>query len=207
MTQMAEDRAPLAVEMRQIVKAWPGVVANDHVDFQVRQGEIHALYQNLGGERFTFKSRPAGIAALGRHYVGFGTAFLDVDNDGWEDLVIVNGHVLRRPLGSTLKQNSLLLRNVAGQGRRVFQDYSRRAGPYFAVPQVGRGLAVGDLNNDGWPDVVISNTNSPVVILRNEAGSGSAVRWLGVQLVGRGHRDVAGSTVILEGSSRRLPSP
>ena len=90
------------------------------------QGEVHALYQNLGGERFTYQSQAAGLGALGRHYVGFGTAFVDVDNDGWEDLVIVNGHVLRRPLGSTVKQRPLLLRNVEARGRRVFQDYSSR---------------------------------------------------------------------------------
>jgi len=168
------------------------------------QGELHALYQNLGRELFAYQSRPAGIAALGRHYVGFGTAFLDVDNDGWEDLVIANGHVLRRPLGSTLKQRPVLLRNVAGRGRRVFVDYSKRGGPSFAIPTVGRGVAVGDLDNDGWPDVVICNTNSPAVLLRNEAAAGNPARWLGIKLVGRGHRDVAGSTVILEGKSRKL---
>jgi hypothetical protein len=168
------------------------------------QGEIHALYQNLGKERFAYQSRPAGVAALGRHFVGFGTAFVDIDNDGWEDLVIANGHVLRKPLGSTLKQRPVLLRNIEAYGRRFFLDYSKRGGPAFAVPTVGRGVAVGDLDNDGWPDVVICNTNGQAVLLRNEASAGNAARWLGIKLVGRGDRDVAGSTVILEGGPRPL---
>jgi hypothetical protein len=168
------------------------------------QGELHALYQNLGREYFSYQSQVAGLAALGRQYVGFGTAFIDVDNDGWEDLVIVNGHVLRKPLGTTMKQKSLFLRNTSDQGRRVFQDWSKRGGPYFSIPAVGRGLAVGDLDNDGWPDVVISNTNSPVVLLRNEAAADTGARWLGVKLVGRDHRDIAGSSVILEGTTRKL---
>jgi hypothetical protein len=168
------------------------------------QGEVHALYKNLGNERFTYQSQAVGLAALGRRYVGFGTAFVDVDNDGWEDLFIVNGHVLRHPLGSTVKQQPLLLRNVEVGGRRVFQDYSRRGGSFFTIPAVARGVAVGDLNNRGWPDVVISNTNSPVVVLKNEASVDNPARWLGVKLVGRDNRDVTGSTVVLEGNSRTL---
>jgi hypothetical protein len=168
------------------------------------QGEIHALYQNLGGEHFLYQSPGAGLAALGRHYVGFGTAFVDVDNDGWEDLFIVNGHVLRHPRGSTLNQRPLLLRNTEAQCRRVFQDFSRRGGSFFAVEAVGRGVAVGDLDDDGWPDLVISNTNSPAVLLRNETAAGDPASWLGIRLAGRGHRDVAGSTVTLEANGRRL---
>jgi hypothetical protein len=112
--------------------------------------------------------------------------------------------MLRRPLGSTLKQKQLLLRNTESRGRRTFQDYSKRGGPYFATPAVARGIAVGDLDNDGWPDVVISNTNSPAVLLRNEAMAGNPARWLGIKLVGRENRDVTGTTLVLEGSRRRL---
>jgi hypothetical protein len=168
------------------------------------QGEINALYRNLGGERFRYESPAAGIAALGRQFVGFGTGFLDIDNDGWEDLFVANGHVLRRPQGSTVKQRPLILRNTESKGRRVFQDYGKRGGPYFATPVIGRGVAIGDLDNDGWPDVVISHTNGPAVLLRNEASAGNPARWLGVKLVGRGNRDVGGSTVVLDDGTRRL---
>ena len=67
---------------------------------------------------------------------------------------------------------------------------------------MGRGIAVGDLDNDGWPDVVISNTNSPAVILRNVAAADNPARWLGIKLSGKKDRDIAGSTVVLTGSTR-----
>ncbi|MSQ93225.1 MAG: CRTAC1 family protein [Gemmataceae bacterium] len=168
------------------------------------QDELHALYQNLGQERFAYQSRVAGIGALSRHFVSFGTGFIDVDNDGWEDLLIVNGHVLRKPLGSTVKQVPLLMRNVEYLKRRFFQNYAKRGGPVFTVPEVSRGVAIGDLDNDGWPDVVICNTNSPAVLLRNEASGGNPARWLGVRLKGKGDRDVVGSTVTLKTDSRTV---
>jgi hypothetical protein len=168
------------------------------------QNEVHALYRNLGRELFRHQSRAVGVSAIGQQFVGFGTGFVDVDNDGWEDLVLVNGHVFRFPPGDAVKQRPVLFHNVEYQGRRFFRDVRAQGGTFFQTPAVGRGLAIGDLDNDGWPDLVISHTNSPVVLLRNEAGTTSRARWLGIQLVGRGQRDVVGSTVIVEGSTRRL---
>lgn len=168
------------------------------------QGEIHALYQHIGKERFHYQPHSAGIASLGRHFVGFGTSFVDVDNDGWEDIVIANGHVFRQPTGSTLKQLPLLLKNTPLEKRRLFQDWSKRGGTYFQTPSVGRGLAVGDLDNDGWPDLVVSNTNGPVGILRNEASKDKSAHWLGVKLVGKGNRDVTGTTLTLQAGDRKL---
>jgi enediyne biosynthesis protein E4 len=141
------------------------------------------------------------------HLVAFGTAFVDVDNDSWEDLVFVAGHVVRRPaLGSTFKQRPVLLRNTERNGRRIFTDISPQGGAFFSTPVLGRGLAIGDLDNDGWPDQVVSNINSPAVLLRNVAGKAAspANHWLGICLVGRDHRDVVGSTVVLEGETRKL---
>ncbi len=171
------------------------------------QGEQQALYRNLGGGLFNHESRAAGIAALGQMFVGFGTAFVDVDNDGWEDLVFVNGHVFQHPSGvDNRKQRPILLHNGDRQGRRFFRDLGTQAGPYFQQPALGRGLAVGDLDNDGWPDLVISHNDRPVVLLRNEAAQASVppAHWLGVQLVGRDRRDVVGSTVIVETDRGRL---
>ncbi len=166
------------------------------------QGELHALYHAVGNELFDHRSKAVGIGAVGLHRVGFGTAFADVDGDGWEDLVVVNGHVLRHPSGSTLRQTPVLFQNVPGQAGRVFKDASPRGGSYFQTPAVARGLAVGDLDNDGRPDFVVTHTNGPVAVLRNEM----PVRqpWLGVKLVGTGNRDVVGSTVTLEGETRTL---
>lgn len=170
------------------------------------QDELHALYRNLGhpapNESFDHQSRAAGVAVVGTHLVGFGTGFVDIDGDGWEDLVFVNGHVLRRPsLVSTFRQKPVLLRNVDRNGRRAFEDASARGGEYFRVPALGRGLAIGDLDNDGRPDLVVSHTNSPAAVLRNVAPPRP---WLGVRLVGRGGRDVVGSTVTVTGGARPL---
>src|SRR5262249_41062249 len=143
------------------------------------QRELPSLYRNLGEEVFYYHSAPAGLAALGRTNVGWGAGFVDVDNDGWQDLVVVNGHLFRHPAGAPVKQRPVLLRNEEQQGRRVFKDASAQGGPFFQTPAVGRGLAIGDLDNDGWPDLVVSHSNSPVALLRNEAGkSNPGTRWL-----------------------------
>jgi hypothetical protein len=107
-------------------------------------------------------------------------------------------------LGSPVKQLPMLLRNVEYDGRRFFRDLGATAGPYFSVPIIGRGLAIGDLNNDGWPDIVVSHTNSPVAILRNAVAELAPARWVGVRLVGKDHRDIVGSTVNLENGKRKL---
>lgn len=170
------------------------------------QAEPHALYRNLGHaapkEAFDHQSRAAGIASIGTHLVGFGTAFLDADGDGWNDIVVSHGHVIRNPnLGSTFRQKPVLFRNVSRNGRRVFEDVSARGGDYFRKPELGRGLAVGDLDNDGRSDLVVSHTNAPVALLRGSFGESS---WIGVRLKGKGHRDVVGSTVVLELGNRKL---
>jgi hypothetical protein len=172
------------------------------------QNELHALYRNAGGTDvpgFVFDSRSAGLARLGRQFVGFGTGFLDVDNDGREDVVLVNGHVIRYPSGSGVRQRPLLLRNegpTGPGGKTWFSDAGARGGDYFAALHQGRGLAVGDLDNDGRPDVVISHLNEPVVLLRNECPAGH--HWLGVELADEGHRDLVGAKLTLEAGGRRL---
>lgn len=169
------------------------------------QGELHALYQNLGGEAFDHRSRALGVAKIGLHRVGFGTAFADLDHDGFEDVVVVNGHVIRQPSGSALKQAPVLFHNTEASeqvGRRWFRDISERGGAYFRTPAVARGLAVGDLDNDGKPDLVVTHNNGPVTVLRNEAPTSGP--WLGLALAGKGHRDIVGSTVTVELDSGKL---
>jgi hypothetical protein len=169
------------------------------------EGEYHALYRNdmrPGRESFTFVTNATGIARLGQRFVGWGTGFLDVDNDGWEDLVISNGHVVRHPRTAPLRQQPVLLRNTARDGRRWFVDATAEGGPYFREGHRGRGLVIGDLDNDGRPDLVVSHQNEPVVLLRNEEASGH--HWLGIELVGRDHRDITGARLTLEVGDRRL---
>ncbi len=167
--------------------------------------ERHALYHNeCQGDRVWFghATRKSGIAALGPRYVGFGTAFFDLDNDGWEDLAIANGHVRRHPTRSPLRQPTVLLRND-GSGR--FSNITSQGGAYFREPHRGRGLAVGDLDNDGRPDLVISHLNEPVVLLRNDPHGEQVPRnhRVGLELVGRKDRDVAGAKVVVEIGERR----
>jgi hypothetical protein len=171
------------------------------------QNEAHALYRNRGGGRFVFASRSAGIAAVGLTYVGFGTGFLDFDLDGHEDLFLSNGHVVHYPPPpGEVRQRPLLLRNARRPGDSPhevgFEDVSARAGPYFQARHLGRGAAVGDLDNDGRADIVLNPINEPAVVLHNRHDSGH--HWLGVALVGRPYRDAVGARLELEVGGRTL---
>jgi hypothetical protein len=165
--------------------------------------ELHGLYHNdtSGGRlTFRFRSKQAGIAALGQSYVGWGTGFLDLDHDGREHLVFVNGHPNYYPESKSQRtQRPVLLRNRGG-GR--FEAITPQGGTYFQQDHNGRGLALGDLDNDGRTDLVVSHLNGPVVLLRNEAETKG--HWVGVSLIGQKHRDLAGARLTLQVDSRRL---
>jgi RNA polymerase sigma factor (sigma-70 family) len=164
------------------------------------EGENHALYRN-GKDGFGFYTQAAGIAAIGQDFVGNGTAFLDMDNDGWEDLVISDGHWMQHPARAKRRQLPVLLHNEDG---KRFVPITENGGPYFRTPHLGRGLAVGDLDNDGYPDLVITHLNEPVAVLRNTAGDKAPRNhWLGVELVGKNRRDMAGARVVVEAGGRR----
>jgi enediyne biosynthesis protein E4 len=164
------------------------------------ENEMHALYRSLGRESFHHSTSAAGIAALGQKFVAFGTSFVDLDHHGWQDLVIANGHVIRHPASTTLAQSPVLLRNTDGSR---FQDISQRGGGYFEEKHVARGLAVGDLDNDGRLDAVISHINQPVAVLRNVADT-SGNHWLGLSLSGENGRDLVGTKVVVEADGKRF---
>jgi RNA polymerase sigma factor (sigma-70 family) len=163
--------------------------------------ELSALYRNETtrlGPVFRFRTHVAGIAVLGQANVGWGTGFLDVDNDGWQDLVMVTGHDLHHPVHGQRRQRPVLLHN---DGKGKFTAVGAEAGPYFRTEHLGRGLAIGDLDNDGRADLVISHLNQPVVLLRNEA---PRTHWLGIELAGAKHHDVVGARVVVEAGGRTL---
>jgi len=173
------------------------------------ENELHALYRNDSRPDrpfFTFRSTASGVAAIGQKYVGWGTAFVDVDLDGWEDLFVANGHAIRYPTGtgSARKQRPVLLRNREKPGRpeeRQFVDISARVGAYHTAPRLARGVAFGDLDNDGRTDLVISHVNEPVAVLR---GVGGPIRhWIGVELAATGHADAVGAKVAFEAGGAR----
>jgi enediyne biosynthesis protein E4 len=146
--------------------------------------EANNLYRNEHDGRFADQATKAGLAAPSYPLVGWGTKFLDYDNDGWKDIVVANGHVyphLRKnpPGGETYEQRRLLFRNQ-GDGR--FADVTGASGPGFQEERSSRGLAVGDLDNDGDVDIVIVNLDGTPSVLRNE--SGNARHWLTLRLHG-----------------------
>jgi hypothetical protein len=157
--------------------------------------ERSTLFVNRGEGYFEDRSVEAGVAVPSIPFTGFGTAFIDYDNDGWLDIVAANGAVKvieeLRARGDPfpMHQRKQLFHN-SGAGR--FAEATAAGGPAFELSEVGRGLAVGDLNNDGAIDFVVANNNGPLRIFMNEAGVGRP--WLGLRLVS-GNRDAYGATV------------
>jgi enediyne biosynthesis protein E4 len=170
--------------------------------------EYNNLYRN-DGTHFTDASFRSKTAASSLPYVGWGTSFLDYDNDGWLDLIAVNGHVYpqldQARLGASAgyRQRKLLYRNL---GDGTFDDVSMRYGAVLTDERVSRGLAVGDLDDDGRLDVVINDQDGSPQVLHNQLpGAG---HWLRVRLVGKGgNTDAIGAVVVLTaggGTQRRL---
>ena len=161
--------------------------------------EGNNLYVNNGKGLFEDLSAPSALGPQSLGYSGFGTGWFDYDNDGWLDLLAVNGAIEAikgRPEGSPFPydERKLLFRNLRN-GR--FEDVTARAGGAFTLSEVSRGAAFGDIDNDGDVDVVISNIHGPARLLVNQAAAGA--HWLGVRLVGGGERrrDMLGASVEL----------
>jgi hypothetical protein len=141
------------------------------------------LLRNDGDLNFTDASYNAAIAAPTRPYVGWGNAFVDLDNDGWVDYFMVNGHVYPQVnvagMGTKYREPKLLFQN-----RRdgTFRNISQQVGPAIQIPQVSRGLAIGDLFNDGHLELVIENLEGGPMILRPEGGPQN--HWVSFSLQG-----------------------
>jgi len=161
------------------------------------------LYRNDGEGVFTDVTYAAG---LGSHtqYLGWGTMFFDFDNDGWPDLILANGHVYpeveKFHLGSEFKEPRVLYRN---NGNGAFVDVSAQAGPGITAASSARGLAVGDLWNDGRLSVVINNMNAEPSLLVNSVRSEN--HWIAFKLLGiHSNRDGIGAKITVVAGKRKM---
>jgi len=145
--------------------------------------ETHAFYRNLGRGQFEDARVAAGLGGPTAPYTGFGTDWIDYDNDGWLDLFVANGAVTMiealRGDPFPFRQPNQLLQNDHGG---TLRDVSSQAGPALALSDVSRGAAFGDVDNDGDVDVLVTNNNGPVRLLLNETSSRH--QWLEVRLEG-----------------------
>jgi hypothetical protein len=162
----------------------------------------YALYRNNGDGSFTYDTYITGLARMTLLHSGWGIHFLDYDNDGLKDLLVAQGHDL-----DTVELNypqlhykePMLLAHNSGKG---FVDVSNSSGAVFAEPWVGRGMAVGDLDNDGRLDAVVSTNGGPVHILHNETKTSN--HWLILNLIGHtSNRDAIGAEIELTTSTSK----
>jgi hypothetical protein len=168
------------------------------------------LYRNNGNGTFDDVTFPAGLG-LNTKYLGWGAMFFDFDNDGWPDLLLVNGHVYpevdSQHLGSTFQEPRILYHN---NGNSTFTDISADAGPGITTASSSRGLAIGDLWNDGRLSAVISNMNAPPSLLVNDVRTSN--HWIAFHLIGtsyatpsekyRSAHDAIGARITMKAGSR-----
>ncbi|MFN7939946.1 MAG: CRTAC1 family protein [Bryobacteraceae bacterium] len=170
---------------------WPDVFYNN------LSNQLWALFRNLSGRTFRYTSPNMGLAALSASYAGWSAGFVDYNNDGWRDLFSANGDV--DSLHASSPQHDTLFENAAG---KRFVDVTASAGEYFTRKGYQRGAAFGDLNNDGFTDIVVTSLGRRPAILLHTGGSG---HWVDVKLRGRrSNRDSIGARVKVTTASGRV---
>jgi tetratricopeptide (TPR) repeat protein len=161
-------------------------------------GESTTLFQNLGGGLFSDRTAASGLAVPSRFLLGFGTSFLDVDNDGHLDLMTANGHLDRLQGTPYMMPVQLLL----GDGSRL-RDWTSKAGEVFSVPRIGRALAVGDLDNDGRIDALVLDHKAPLAYLHNVTTQGG--HFVSLRLAGtHSSHDAVGVRVVVVCDGQRV---
>jgi hypothetical protein len=171
---------------------WPDVFIGDLAN------QKYALYRNLKGA-FEYATPSSGVGAISMLHSAWGVGFIDYDNDGWKDLLVAQSHVMdnieQTQPSLHYREPLLLMRNVNGK----FEDVSRVSGDPFRIPVVARGLAFGDLNNDGFIDAAVNCLDGNAMILRNQ---GNTNNWIAFDTVGNvSNRDGIGTRIRLVSSS------
>ncbi len=167
---------------------WPDLVVDD------LSNQMYALYQNAGDGTFAYVTKSSGMGRISMLHSGWGLRLFDFDNDGWKDLLIAQGHdldtiELTNPQ-LRYREPMLLVRNTG----RAFADVSAISGSVFQQAWAGRGLATGDIDNDGLVDAVVTTNDGQAHIIHNETKNGN--HWLTLKLVGhKSNRDGIGAVV------------
>ncbi len=165
-------------------------------------GEQISLYRKDATGQYLDAAAPAGVGLPSQLYLGFGAFFFDADLDGWLDIFVTNGHVMddigKRDTGVSYAEPPLLFRNDGGGH---YLNISSAAGPALSVPQVGRGAACGDYDNDGRLDLLLTSNGGPARLLRGRADERNG--WLKLQLIGGpSNRDAIGARVLVRVGDR-----
>ena len=158
--------------------------------------QMYAVYRNRGDGTFAYESYPSGLGRVSMKHSGWGVRFIDFDNDGWKDLLIAQGHDLDTIEMTApelrYKESDLLVKNTG----KDFVDVSSQAGDVFQRVWVGRGLAIGDIDNDGRLDAVVTTNDGGLHILKNETRTKN--HWLTLKLTGhKSNRDGIGAEIKL----------
>jgi len=156
--------------------------------------QMYAVYRNNGDGTFNYDTYPSGIGRMTMNHSGWGVQVLDFDNDGWKDLLIAQGHdldTIELTFPNLRYREPMLLARNTG---KTFVDVSGEAGAVFQQAWVGRGLATGDIDNDGRVDAVVTTNDGPLHVLHNETTTPN--HWLTLRLVGhKSNRDAIGAVV------------